>query len=318
MTSELRIRQGNACLQTGAGSASKTSQWSGTLVDTGNEIIAEKMREMADILELQHEDGYRVAAYRRAARSLMELERPVDEIARIEGIKAVMHLPGIGRSIGAAIVEIVSTGSWSQLDRLSGTLEPEKLFQTVPGIGPGLGARIHDDLHIDTLEHLEQAAHDGRLEAVSGVGARRALAIKGALSELLGHRHFKRSGHAVAPPIDILLDVDREYLTKAAQDSLRKIAPKRFNPAGDAWLPVLHTRRGGWQFTVLFSNTQRAHELDKTRDWVMIYFHTDSEPEAQCTIVTEIRGPLEGRRVVRGREGDCIAHYAASGQAATG
>lgn len=107
----------------------------------------------------------------------------------------------------------------------------------------------------------------------------------------------------------MLLNVDREYRTKVAQDKLRKIAPKRFNPSGEAWLPVLHTSRDTWQFTVLFSNTQRAHELQKTNDWVVVYFHTDSEPEAQCTIVTETRGPLEGKRVVRGQEGDCIDHY---------
>jgi hypothetical protein len=93
---------------------------------------------------------------------------------------------------------------------------------------------------------------------------------------------------------------------------LRKIAPKRFNPQDEAWLPVLHTRRGDWHLTVLYSNTQRAHELGKTHDWVVIYFHPGSEPEAQCTVVTETHGPLEGHRVVRGHEGECIAHYAAS------
>ena len=267
---------------------------------------------MADILELQNEDGFRIAAYRRAARTLMELNRPVDEIVRSRGLEGLMELPGIGRGIGAAIVEIVQTGSWSQLDRLCGTLEPEKLFRTVPGIGPALAAEIHGELHIDTLEQLEQAAYDGRLERLPGVGVRRAFAIKGALSERLGHRRFKEHRPAASPPIGLLLDVDREYLTKAAADSLRKIAPKRFNPKGEAWLPVLHTRRGDWHFTILFSNTQRAHELGKTHDWVVIYFHPDSEPEAQCTVVTETHGPLEGHRVVRGREGDCVAHYAAA------
>jgi DNA polymerase (family X) len=93
---------------------------------------------------------------------------------------------------------------------------------------------------------------------------------------------------------------------------LRKIAPKRFNPQDEAWLPVLHTRRGDKHFTVLYSNTQRAHELGKTHDWAVINFHPGSEPEAQCTVVTETHGPLEGHRVVRGHEGECIAHYAAS------
>lgn len=275
----------------------------------GNASLADKLREMADLLEVQHENGYRVAAYRRAARTLLELEKPIEEIVRDDGLKGVVALPGIGRGIGTAIIEIVTTGRWSQLDRLSGTLEPEQLFQTVPGIGPQLAARIHDELHTDTLEQLEQAAHDGRLEKVPGVGARRALAIKGALANRLGHRHYRRPPRSSGPPVALLLDVDREYRTKAAQDKLRKIAPKRFNPSGEAWLPVLHTSRDAWQFTVLFSNTQRAQELQKTRDWVVVYFHTDSEPEAQCTIVTETRGPLEGKRVVRGREGDCIDHY---------
>lgn len=275
-----------------------------------NQLVADKLREMADILEVQHEDGYRIAAYRRAAKRLQELGLPVDEIARRNGLKGLMELPGIGRGIAAAIMEIVNSGGWSQLDRLSGTLDPAHLFQTVAGIGPSTAARIHDELHIDTLEQLEQAAQDGRLEGIHGVGHRRALAIKGALSERLGHRHFRPSSPTIAPAVSVLLDVDREYLEKVGQDALRKIAPKRFNPTNEAWLPVLHTRRGDWLFTVLFSNTQRAHELNKTRDWVVVYFHAEAEPEAQCTIVTETRGPLEGRRVIRGREGDCLAYYA--------
>jgi hypothetical protein len=145
---------------------------------------------------------------------------------------------------------------------------------------------------------------------LTGVGPRRALAIKGALAELLDHRRIRPLERTSIPEVGILLDVDREYLRKASAGTLRKIAPKRFNPGNESWLPVLHTQRGKWHFTVLFSNTQRAHELGKTGDWVVIYHHADGEPEAQCTVVSETRGPLEGRRVVRGREGDCVAYYA--------
>ena len=198
---------------------------------------------MADILELQNEDGFRIAAYRRAARTLMELDRPVDEIVRCRGLEGLMELPSIGRGIGAAIVEIVQTGSWSQLDRLCGTLEPEKLFRTIPGIGPALAAEIHNELHIDTLEQLEQAAYDGRLEHLPGVGARRAFAIEGVLSERLGHRRFKENRSAPSPPIALLLDVDREYLSKAAAGLLRKIAPKHFNPQGEAASPAYAPRQ---------------------------------------------------------------------------
>ena len=53
---------------------------------------------------------------------------------------------------------MLSTGRWSKLERLQGLLEPERLFQTLPGIGPGLAALIHEDLDVDTLEGLEIAA----------------------------------------------------------------------------------------------------------------------------------------------------------------
>jgi len=95
---------------------------------------------------------------------------------------------------------------------------------------------------------------------------------------------------------------------KAADGSLRTIAPKRFNPSGEAWLPVPHAQRGEWHFTALYSNTARAHELGRTRDWVVIYYYDGDHVEGQCTVVTESRGALAGKRVVRGREEECRAH----------
>ena len=274
-----------------------------------NEFIADKLNEMADLLEAQQEDGYRIGAYRRAARTVRSLDTPLSRTLQDGGLAALTELPGIGRGIGSAIVEMITTGRWSQLDRLTGMVDTEQLFRTVPGIGPELAARIHNTLHIDTLEQLEQAAHDGRLDSVAGMGRRRVQAIRSALADRLGHRHLRPPSHVTQPGIAILLDVDAEYRSKAERGELRMITPKRFNPGGEAWLPVLHTSRGPWQFTALFSNTQRAHELGKTGDWVVLYCHVDAEPEAQCTIVTEHRGPLSGRRVVRGREGECIAYY---------
>ena len=107
-----------------------------------------------------------------------------------------------------------------------------------------------------------------------------------------------------APAVATLLDVDREYRAKAAAGQLQKIAPRRYNPAHEAWLPVMHVQRDGRHFTALFSHTERAHALHRTHDWVVI-FHDDG----QCTVVTEYRGALKGRRVVRGREPECLRHY---------
>jgi len=63
---------------------------------------------------------------------------------------------------------------------------------------------------------------------------------------------------------------------------------------------------------LLFFIGARAHELGRVFDWVVVYFHSDDEPEGQCTVVTETRGELVGRRVVRGREPECRTHYAAA------
>ncbi|HYL89355.1 MAG TPA: hypothetical protein VEU32_11425 [Burkholderiales bacterium] len=115
------------------------------------------------------------------------------------------------------------------------------------------------------------------------------------------------------PGVDLLLDIDREYREKARAGLLPRIAPRRFNPEAKAWLPVLHTRYGPYHFTALFSNTERAHELHRTYDWVVIFFSDDTEgEEGQATVVTERRGGLAGQRVVRGREPECAIHYRAA------
>jgi hypothetical protein len=111
------------------------------------------------------------------------------------------------------------------------------------------------------------------------------------------------------PDVATLLEVDAEYRDRAAKGRLQRIIPRRFNPGRKAWLPILHAEQDAWHLTVLFSNTARAHELGRTQDWVVIFYVRDGD-EGQCTIVNETHGPLIGRRVVRGRETDCLEHYA--------
>jgi putative hydrolase len=270
-----------------------------------NQGIADKLSELADLLEQQGANPFRVTAYRRAARTVSEHDEDLDELAAREGTRGLDAIPNIGPSIARAIQEMLQTGRWMQLERVRGSLDPEQVFQSIPGVGPELARRIHDTLEIETLAELELAAHDGRLEQVSGVGSRRARMIAAALAQMLQRRSSRPRAPAAEPEVGILLDVDREYREKAAAGKLRRIAPRRFNPEGKAWLPIMHTQRDDWDFTVLFSNTARAHDLGKTDDWVVLYFHSDHGPEAQRTVVTETSGPLKGERVVRGREAEC-------------
>ena len=103
-----------------------------------------------------------------------------------------------------------------------------------------------------------------------------------------------------------LLDIDREYRECGANGELPVIAPHRFNPSDERWLPILHTTRGDRHYTALFSNTATAHRMHRTHDWVVIY-RDGAGAEQQFTVVTEFKGPLARRRVVRGRES--VAYY---------
>jgi len=269
-----------------------------------NQSVARIFRECADLLRAQAANPFRVNAYLRAAGIVEALSADLRDILHDEGIPGLVELPGIGQGLAAAIDEIARTGRLAQLDRLRGDAAPEILFREVPGIGPKLARRIHEELHVDTLEALEVAAHDGRLSALPGIGPRRAATIQAGLAALLKRGRGERQPAREAPAVALLLEVDREYRRRAAADELPKIAPKRFNPDNRAWLPILHTERGDWHFTALFSNTARAHELGRTDDWVVIYYDDGDHREGQNTIVTETAGPLKGRRVVRGRESE--------------
>ena len=265
--------------------------------------IATQLREAAALLQAQEANPFRVGAYRKAADVIAQYRRPLRVLFDAQGRAGLQAIPGIGSGISSAVAEMLVTGAWSLLARLRGGTEPEALFQTVPGIGPDLARMLHNELHADSLEALETAAHDGRLEALRGIGPRRAAAIRAQLASMLGHRLRARSeAEERLPDVATLLDVDREYRGRAAAAKLPMIAPKRFNPHGRAWLPVLHTRRGEWHFTALYSNTARAHELGRTTDWVLIYFYDNDQREHHCTVVSETHGPRAGQRVVRGRE----------------
>jgi len=279
------------------------------MAQRANALVADRLREAADLLEQQNANPFRVRAYRSAADTIAALDEDIEQLAEHGGVEALVALPQVGQGIAAAIVEILHTGRWTQVDRLRGVLDAEHLFRTVPGIGPELAQRIHDSLQLDTLEALEVAAHDGRLESVPGVGARRAASIRAALGSMLSRRRVHHAPESDGPSVAQLLAVDAEYLRKAEAGELPTIAPKRFNPEGTAWLPILHSTGDGWHFTALYSNTARAHELGRTRDWVVIYFYDDHHREGQHTVVTETRGALIGRRVVRGLEAACRAYY---------
>jgi len=262
-----------------------------------NDEVADVLDQLADLLEAQRANPYRVQAYRRGAQSVRGSDESVADIVEAGDGEALQQLPNVGQGLANIIRTYVRTGRSDMLERLKGEVAPGQLFTQVPGIGDELARRIADQLDVSTLEELEQAAHDGRLEEVEGFGPKSVRNIRVSLAGMLSTAAQRRQREAAESPgaeeqpgVDLLLDVDEGYRSRAAAGELRKIAPKRFNPEGEAWLPILNTQREGWTFTALYSNTKRAHDLGKTDDWVVLYYERDGE-EDQATVVTETGGP---------------------------
>ena len=278
----------------------------------GNEDVARRLDEIAELLEAQGDSPFRVRAYWAAAQTLRDLEEPVSEILQREDLRGLERLSGIGRSLAHTIDRLARTGRSALLERLRAKGAPEKIFATVPDIGPHLARQIRQRLGIQTLAELEAAANDGSLAKVPGMGTKRVRAVRESLAGRFRGRPAarlpRRSGSFQGPPVAELLDVDQQYRLLAELDRLPRIAPRRFNPTQEAWLPVLHTRRGGRHYTALYSNTARAHELGTTRDWVVIYRH-DGDVRGRWTVISGRYGKLRDRRIVRGREAECAAYY---------
>ncbi|NLF11554.1 MAG: DNA-binding protein [Anaerolineaceae bacterium] len=287
----------------------------------GNEEIAQVLERIAGLLEAQGANVHRVRAYRDGAQRVREAGESLAGLVRRGEERALLEIPGIGERLGGLIFEYVRTGRSGLLERLQGEVTPESLFTQIPGIGPELAREISTQLDVHTFQELEQAAHDGRLGALEGFGPKRVEMVRVYLAGLLSRAAQRRTQDLetpdVQPAVELLLALDEAYRRQAEAGELPTITPQRFNPEKKAWLPVLEGHAGGWQFSIMYSNTARAHELGKTRDWVVIYFRRDGQ-EDQVTVVTETGGPLAGRRVVRGREAECREYYARQSQEVMG
>ena len=276
-----------------------------------NSQVARALREVAAWLERRTENPFRVAAYRAAARTVERLGLPVSALVAEQGIAGLRELPGIGHSLADSITELLDSGRLELLEQLRRESRRDASISTLPGVGAKLASRIQEQLEVETIDELQAAAYDGRLGEVPGIGRKRARAIRESLVARLGRLRGKRSSRpgqpGGQPPVSELLDIDREYRELAERHALPRVSPREFNPTGAAWLPVLRTHRRPRKYTVLYSNSARAHQLHALFDWVVIY--RDDARGKQWTVITSRYGPLRGRRVVRGREAECRLYY---------
>ncbi len=134
-----------------------------------NRQIAEMFNEIADLLDIDGENPFRVRAYRNAARTILSYPRSMAELVE-EGFD-LSQLRGIGKELAKKIAEIVTTGRLRYLERLKRSHPPQlEALLKIPGLGPGRVRLLHEMLHINSIKYLEQALENGKLDKVPGFG----------------------------------------------------------------------------------------------------------------------------------------------------
>jgi len=156
-----------------------------------NADIATVFEEIADLLEIENANPFRVRAYRNAARQLQGMGVPAaDMVAKGEDLT---ELPGIGEDLAAKIQEIVETGECRFLEKLRKKTPPTitELLK-IPGLGPKRVRALYHELDVQTLEQLARAARDGRIRALPGFGEKTEQAIIEAIAaHVTEQRRFK-------------------------------------------------------------------------------------------------------------------------------
>ena len=136
----------------------------------GNAEVADRFDLLADLLELEGAESFRVLAYRRAATRMRETSASVAQLA-LDG--RAKELQGIGKTIEEKIVQIVETGEIDALAKRRALVPPDVVaFMHLPGLGPKTAARIWHELGITTLAELKEAAEAERLRTLAGLGAK--------------------------------------------------------------------------------------------------------------------------------------------------
>jgi len=181
-----------------------------------NVEIAQLFEELADLLEIQGANVFRLRAYRNAARTLESMTASVADL--VEQGQSLTELPGIGKDLAEKLATIVQTGELPQLNELR-TEVPAGVVQMlrIPGLGPKRVATLFKELHLTTLEALKAAAEGGQIAELKGFGAKITQTILEGLSliEQSGTRYYLA---------DMKPSVDSIVATLAALPSVQQVS----------------------------------------------------------------------------------------------
>ncbi|OFW21826.1 MAG: hypothetical protein A3H97_08105 [Acidobacteria bacterium RIFCSPLOWO2_02_FULL_65_29] len=187
-----------------------------------NPAVGRILREIADLLEIKHDNPFKIRAYRNAGDLVANHPHAVASL----DASGLREIPGIGKDLAARILEITETGGCAYHRELVAEFPPSVLdLLHLQGVGPKTVATLYRELHVRTLDDLEQAAVSGRVRAIRGMGAKKEALILKALGE--------RKRYA-----------GRHLLARADEAALALAAHLRQHAPGADITPVGSLRRG--------------------------------------------------------------------------
>ena len=233
-----------------------------------NAEIAAAFDRLADLLEIEGANPFRVRAYRNAARTVEDLPRAA--AAMIAAGEDLSKLPGIGKDLAGKIAELVETGHLELLDEV-GKRTPKTLadIAAIPGLGPKRVKAIYEELKVETPEQLAEAARAGKLRELTGFGAKTEAKI---LTELERARAIERrtrlfDAEQVAEPLAAYLKAQKGVGDVTVAGSYRR----RKETVGD--LDILVTAERGARIVdrfVAYEEVERVVSKGTTRSTVIL------------------------------------------------
>ena len=180
--------------------------------------IASILGELADLLEIQGSNPFRIRAYRNAVLTVRGLTRPLASM--VEEGEDLIALDAIGKDMSAHIVELVQTGGLTRLDEVSAEV-PRSLVQLVKldGVGPKKVKKLWESLNVTTVDELEVALKAGRVESLAGFGATSVAKI---LTSIEDFRRY--SGRFLLSKVDQLIEPLLAHMREAKGVERIKVA----------------------------------------------------------------------------------------------
>ncbi|MBI4408933.1 MAG: DNA polymerase/3'-5' exonuclease PolX [Gemmatimonadetes bacterium] len=235
-----------------------------------NVEIAAVLNEVADALEIQGANQFRVRAYRNAARTIETLTRPVSQmVANGEDLE---ELPGIGKDLSAYLTELCQTGHLKLLEEIEKSV-PASLLQLMrlEGLGPKRAKLLNEKLGVCSIEDLEKAIDNGTLEEVRGFGEKSVEKLRRAIGELRRHTARFRLSEAdqfVQPLLDYLRAAPEVKIIEAAGSYRR-----RRETVGDIDLLAICTRpRTVMQRFTQYPEAARVESAGGTRGTIVLKY----------------------------------------------